>query len=331
MNCPADIDTTVEEGVTSTNIAWIEPSATDTSKNVRLLFKTHTPGQLFGSGYTSVIYQFVDSSRNLAICNFDINVTGSFKNVDIIPPTIHLCPHDLKRDIEIGSFGAIVDWNEPKATDASNDAMLLVQTHVPGTFFAVGTTIVTYIFKDDANNMERCTFSITVNAVEAASQFKIFNCPSNIVATAESGKNQTFVSWVEPFAIGLSTGSRISSTHRPNDTFGLGSTPVVYAFVNGNGDQQHCNFTVNVRAIDKKKDQDDAGFVKETNRDAQGQAERSVDAIAVAGLVMSLLIVIIAFLVALVLYIRKQRKSECMDLDDYSMSTMSSQNPASKM
>ncbi|XP_072046098.1 hyalin-like [Amphiura filiformis] len=415
LNCPADIDTTVEAGVTSISVTWVEPTAVDESGNATLLFKTHTPGKPFGIGYTSVIYQFVDSSRNLAICNFDINVTGNVKNVDIIPPyvtscpsniyntvevgtqgttvswieptaddntgdvtlsksthksgelfqigstsvsykfmdrsnntatcdflvtitevdttppTILLCPHDIRRDIEMGSFGAIVDWNEPKATDASNNAMLLVQTHVPGTFFTVGTTIVTYIFKDDANNMERCTFSITVNAMETASQFKIFHCPSNIVATAEWGKNQTFVSWIEPFAIGLSTGTRISSTYRPNDTFGLGSTPVVYTFYNGNGDQQHCNFTVNVMEIGQEKEQEHAEFVKETNLDAQYQAERRVDGISVAGLVLSLFIVIIALLVALVLYIRKQRKSECMDLDDYSMSTMSSQNPASKM
>ena len=83
LNCPSDIHTTLATGALSVNVSWIEPTAEDASQNVTLLFKTHTPGQSFGIGTTSVIYQFADASNKIAVCHFCVNVTGNLKTGNI--------------------------------------------------------------------------------------------------------------------------------------------------------------------------------------------------------------------------------------------------------
>ena len=58
----------------SYKLTWIEPDAWEPFDNVTLLAKTHAPGDVFPVGSTSVVYCFVDSSFNLAVCNFTVHV-----------------------------------------------------------------------------------------------------------------------------------------------------------------------------------------------------------------------------------------------------------------
>ncbi len=77
QQCPDDINVIMSKtGATSFKVEWDEPTAVDESGNVTLLFNSHTSGQSFGIGYTSVLYQFVDSSNNMATCRFFVNVKG---------------------------------------------------------------------------------------------------------------------------------------------------------------------------------------------------------------------------------------------------------------
>ena len=82
--------------------------------------------------------------------------------VDTTPPSVLSCPTNVTGQVDPGSLGTTVSWDEPKVEDASGFTMLLVQTHAPGTFFAIGTTIVSYIYRDNASNMEKCSFLVTV-------------------------------------------------------------------------------------------------------------------------------------------------------------------------
>ena len=70
--CPSDIKTNVEIGTPGTSVTWTEPSVTDVSGNVTLLAKTHSSGQLFGGGITTVTYLYADPSNNIASCTFQI-------------------------------------------------------------------------------------------------------------------------------------------------------------------------------------------------------------------------------------------------------------------
>ena len=81
--------------------------------------------------------------------------------VDTTPPRVHECPSNIQTEIEFGSTGTVVNWIEPMANDASGNVTLLVQTHSPGSLFQVGATKVSYVFRDNADNLAVCTFTVT--------------------------------------------------------------------------------------------------------------------------------------------------------------------------
>ena len=53
-------------------------------------------------------------------------------------------------------------WTEPTATDDSGVMPIRTRSHNPGAFFAVGTTPVTYTFRDGAGNSDTCIFDVIV-------------------------------------------------------------------------------------------------------------------------------------------------------------------------
>ncbi|XP_072044883.1 uncharacterized protein [Amphiura filiformis] len=313
--CPSDIYKTVEIGTLATHVSWNEPIASDISGNAELLTATHKPGEEFDVGTTPVSYTYTDGSNNSATCGFRIHISES----DTRAPTILFCPSNVTAEIDEGSLGAIVNWKEPIAEDVSGDVMLLIQTHSSGTFFAIGTTIVSYIFRDNANNMEKCSFSVTVSGVDKTSS-KIFNCPSNIVARVEPGKDATMVTWSEPFAINLSAATKISSTHEANESFPIGSTQVVYTFEQPDGYKEYCNFTITVIKHDNATEVGKKGSQLDSSRSPSAGS-----GVSYAALVMSLLILIIIIGVVLVfLYIRKKTKDNDVTIEGLNMSTTSS-------
>ncbi len=81
--------------------------------------------------------------------------------VDNIPPVITNCPQSVTYTIALGMASRVVTWNEPIATDNSGQQPDVIQTHLPGESFNLGSTEVCYIFSDAANNQDSCCFTIT--------------------------------------------------------------------------------------------------------------------------------------------------------------------------
>lgn len=82
--------------------------------------------------------------------------------VDTVPPDVFGCPEDIAMVIELGSEDPLIFWAEPFATDLGEVSVM--QNHEPGNPFPVGTSVVNYVFSDDATppNTAQCTFSVTV-------------------------------------------------------------------------------------------------------------------------------------------------------------------------
>ncbi|XP_072045209.1 hyalin-like [Amphiura filiformis] len=313
--CPSNVTAAIDEGSLGAIVNWEEPSAEDASGNVMLLIQTHSSGTFFTIGTTIVSYIFRDNANNMEKCSFSVTVSGA----DTRAPTILFCPNNVTAEIDEGSFGAIVNWKEPIAEDASGEVMLLIQTHSSGTFFAIGTTIVSYIFRDNANNMDKCSFSVTVSGVDKTSS-KIFNCPSNIVARVEPGKDATTVTWSEPFAINLSAATKISSTHESNESFPIGSTQVTYTFEQPDGYKELCNFTVTVL---KHENTAEVGEVRGQPNTSGTQSVAS--GVSYAALIMSLLILVFIICVVLMfLYIRLKTKDSDVNIQGLELSTTTS-------
>ena len=56
----------------------------------------------------------------------------------------------------------MVTWTEPTASDNTGVPPVRTRTHQPGDGFGVGTTDVVYTFTDQAGNVARCEFTITI-------------------------------------------------------------------------------------------------------------------------------------------------------------------------
>lgn len=81
---------------------------------------------------------------------------------DTVPPVISDCPSNINLVVELGTNGAVASWVEPTATDLSGDVTLVLRTNEPGSSFNLGTTTVTYIFRDSSSNSAVCSFVVTV-------------------------------------------------------------------------------------------------------------------------------------------------------------------------
>ncbi|XP_071845663.1 uncharacterized protein [Apostichopus japonicus] len=239
--CPNDITRTAAPGTNGIVVSWTPPTATDPS-GVDPPSVTNRPGTTFAVGTTQVVYTFIDGAGNSAFCSFVVDVlTGE----DNMPPVISGCPSDITRTAAPGANGIVVSWTPPTATDPSGVDPPSV-TNRPGTTFTVGTTQVVYTFFDGAGNPAFCSFVVNVLPGEDNIPPVISGCPSDITRTAAPGANGIVVSWTPPTATDPSGVDPPLVNNRPGTTFAVGTTQVVYTFIDGAGNPAFCSFVVNV-------------------------------------------------------------------------------------
>ncbi|WP_254094638.1 HYR domain-containing protein [Dawidia soli] len=232
--CPAGVNVTTD--ATCQAIAtWTPPVATDNC--LVTLTSTHTPGDAFPTGTTTVIYTATDDAGNVTTCSFDVIAR------DAVAPVFANCPGNITAAASDTECGASVRWTPPTASDNCAGIVNLSATHAPGDLFAVGTTIVTYTATDISGNRATCSFTITVND-DAAPKF--LNCPGDI-AVASDNACGAIVTWTPPSAIDNCSVVGITSTHQPGARFDTGITEVVYTATDIHGNASVCRFNIKVR------------------------------------------------------------------------------------
>ena len=105
----------------------------------------------------------VDFSFHCHPCHFTKFTAGV---TDTIDPVIVNCPTDITQTVAAGQTSAAVTWTPPTATDDTTPTGQVVSftTHSPGQQFPVGTTPVSYIFRDLAGNEATCSFNVIVQS-----------------------------------------------------------------------------------------------------------------------------------------------------------------------
>ena len=81
------------------------------------------------------------------------------------PPVIIDCPQSVMETISLGSSSGIVTWTEPTAVDNAGGETIVLRSHEPGTSFPVGTTQVSYLFRDQNGNEATCSFAVIGNGI----------------------------------------------------------------------------------------------------------------------------------------------------------------------
>ncbi|XP_072021501.1 hyalin-like [Amphiura filiformis] len=235
-----------ELGVVEEPVYWTQPSATDDYGRVMLIYTSHTPGEKFPIGTTSVMYLFADDSYNIAYCNFSVVVHG----VDTTPPSIQSCPSDIDLEIEPGTSKTPATWIAPSASDVSGTVSLVSQSHHPGDIFTTGKTEVVYSFTDGSNNEAFCSFQVNVREEDTVVP-TVTNCPSDIIAQVEEGSISAPVSWGEPSAMDVSGNvTLLVKTHQSGERFGIGTYTVMYIFADSSNNLAFCTFSIKFTSFD---------------------------------------------------------------------------------
>ncbi|XP_030848234.1 neurogenic locus Notch protein-like isoform X4 [Strongylocentrotus purpuratus] len=163
-NCPLDftINANAEEQVAP--VTWSSPTAFDAS-GVASITSIPVSGSLLPVGEATIVtFSVADNVGNIDIsCRFVATVAAS-SSADTTLPTITGCPGDITDTALPGDNTLSVTWDEPQASDASG-----IQSFTPniqsGFNFPTGRTInVVYTAVDNAGNIQRCGFTVTVNA-----------------------------------------------------------------------------------------------------------------------------------------------------------------------
>ncbi|WP_040401415.1 HYR domain-containing protein, partial [Cecembia lonarensis] len=159
ITCPTDITVTAPVAANGVEVFYDLPIVSDNCGEPALqLITGFESGTFFNIGITTVTYRATDTSGNSTECSFTVTV---LEGEDTEAPVISDCPENITVFNDEGSCGAIVSWTEPTATDNSGFASLFTDK-LPGSFFHVGTTTVTYTATDASGNTSICSFDVTV-------------------------------------------------------------------------------------------------------------------------------------------------------------------------
>ena len=231
--CPEDLIVIANSSCKAT-ASWTAPTADDNCAFT--MTSTHSPGDEFVAGTTTVTYTATDASGNISTCSFDVIVK------DATAPVISQCPVPVSVDADRGACTAPVTWTPPEATD--NCAVLMTASHNSGDEFPVGTTLVKYTASDDAGNTSVCSFEVTVLDVTTP---ELSDCPSNRTASA-NGECESVVTWVPPSATD-NCSVTLTSSHNPGDKFAIGTTTVTYTAIDEAGNTSSCSFDVTIHDL----------------------------------------------------------------------------------
>ncbi len=258
QNCPADIDVAPNFIDCQAIVTWVEPTFMDCPPVT--VTSTHEPGDTFSLGTTTVIYLAIDPAGNDTTCTFDINV------IDDEAPVV-TCPSDITVNSISNDCGAFVNWPMPTATDNCDANVSISQVPPPGTFFPVGTSMVTVTATDDAGNSSTCNFNIDVIDVFAPE----FTCPPQDITINMDGtiEGDVFgiisnVDPIEPVCNMLTVNySAPASTDNCNvasvnltsgidsgDPFPVGTTTLIFTALDDAGNFDMCEFNIVVVPLD---------------------------------------------------------------------------------
>lgn len=249
-NCPTNMTLNAPNGVAAAT--WAEPTVTDNCYPIALNI-SHASGSFFPVGTTTVTYTATDSRNNVGTCSFTVTVPTPANpcTTDNIPPVITNCPKNIFIQTNPTINGGVAVWATPSVSDNCGAATL--QCNYPsGRVFPVGSTIVSYLAMDARNNMATCDFVVTVgttNTCANAPAPTLVNCPTAPIQVTTSSYTSALVNWIAPTVTDACAPTTISTTHRPNNNFPLGTTPVTYTASNGAGVSSSCTFNVIVRNV----------------------------------------------------------------------------------
>lgn len=234
-SCPESRIINTAPGVCSEIIQYDMPTARDNCTYSVERTSGLESGVNFFPGITTVTHVFTDNYNNKATCSFTITIN------DNEAPAITNCPNDITVNALPGTCGTNVTYSTPDAFDNCTFTSEQTAGLASGATFPIGSTTVTYVFTDNYNNSNNCTFSVNVMDEEAP---LVSGCPDSLVVTTAIDQCSTPVSWTAPTATDNCQLMSSVSTMEPGTVFEVGKDTVTYSFTDAAGNVSNCSFEV---------------------------------------------------------------------------------------
>lgn len=187
-------------------------------------------------GQHSLVLTLVDVNGNTSFCTAQLTV------VDQIAPTA-LCKDTILFLDSLGQAGVTVAQLDNGSFDNCDiDSLFASQTQ-----FAcsdLGGNAVTFSALDVNGNVSTCTSQVTIEDLIAP---VITNCPRDTIIVVDSVNCFPSVGWTPPNFWDNCGLPLVSSNHVPFDNFSIGITRVLYTAVDSAGNDELCEFDVNVQ------------------------------------------------------------------------------------
>lgn len=196
-------------------------------------------GSFFPIGTTNVVYMVADAQNNKSYCSFNVTV------IDTVPPVFASgCPNDTTVNINPTVCGQYVALPILTATDNSciTPAIGLVTGSASG-YYEMGTTVQQYQIRDNQNNINLCTYHVTV---VDTNQLTI-TCPPDITRNTDPGLCTAYIPYYGALVVTPAYNSciTIGVLNNPGPNFPAGTVQVTYT-ASVNSHYAQCSFHVTV-------------------------------------------------------------------------------------
>jgi hypothetical protein len=191
-------------------------------------------GSFFPVGTTVVTITATDNTGKTSVKTFNVTVIAG----DTVAPTLTV-PSAITVNADSGRCGAVVNFTTSATDNCSTPTV--VNTPASGSFFAVGTTTVTSVATDAANNHTTKTFTVTVRDTQAPT----ITAPADISVNALAGSCSAPVSYSATASDNCS-GVAVSYSPASGSTFVKGTTVVTATAHDAAGNTTSCTFNVTV-------------------------------------------------------------------------------------
>jgi gliding motility-associated-like protein len=232
-------DITISSSVDCEAIAnWDAPTFSDNCDTDLGISSTHSSGDVFQLGTTTVSYTATDNAGNETVSSFDVTV------VDETAPEFISCVPNIELTAN-NQCQATATWSLPDVTDNCNGEITLESDFNSGDIFPLGSTTVTYTATDEAGNSSSCSFEVIVNDNTPPNIISELN---DLVVSADEDACQTAVSWNAITAEDNCSDDEveITSNFKSGDIFQLGESTVEITARDNAGNETTASFKVTV-------------------------------------------------------------------------------------
>lgn len=204
ITCPSNIEVNALN-----NTCWMLVNVGDAivddncgSDGVVLTYVGVPDMNLFPLGPNTVVVIATDGNGNSATCEFIVNV------IDPQAPVINICPIDMVIDNIQDSCGAHASWIMPTVFDNCDYTLSAWVEYDPASgmtdgpiasnmnnYFPVGTSTVIYVAEDASGGVDSCSFTVTVNDVQAP-EFAV--APSSTTVFTNTSDCDASFTWATP-------------------------------------------------------------------------------------------------------------------------------------